>query len=132
MKRFKYYQPNKKDLNDNYGDCTIRALCKAFDIGWVEAFKLTIPYCIEYQVSNIFHPPIKIRREIMEKLGSSYTGISVKRGRKRPTVDSFTREHKTGTYILNVANHEVTVVDGIYYDTWDSGHCCVYGYFTKK
>lgn len=26
--RWKYYQPNKKDLKDEYGDCVIRALCK--------------------------------------------------------------------------------------------------------
>ena len=28
---YKYYQPNKKDLKDKYGDCTIRALSKALN-----------------------------------------------------------------------------------------------------
>jgi len=28
-KRWQYYQPNKKDLKDKYGDCVIRAFSKA-------------------------------------------------------------------------------------------------------
>lgn len=27
-RNYKYYQPNEKDLKDNYGDCVIRALTK--------------------------------------------------------------------------------------------------------
>ena len=128
---YKYYQPNKKDIRDAYGDCTVRAISKALDLTWVDAFKLMIPYCIEYQVTNIFDCPIKTRKEILSELGFEYTGVSNKRGTKRPTVSSFAKEHKTGTYIINVANHVVAVVDGIYYDTWDSGDCSVYGYFKK-
>ena len=36
MKRYKYYQPNKKDLKDQYGDCVIRALTKVMDKEWLE------------------------------------------------------------------------------------------------
>ena len=50
---YKYYQPNKKDIKDDYGDCTVRAISKALDLTWVDAFKIMIPYCIEYQVTNI-------------------------------------------------------------------------------
>ena len=132
MNNFKYYQPNDKDLKDNYGDCTIRALSKALDCTWLEAFDLTIPFCREYQCSNIFNLPSQTEREIMAKLGFEYTGISNKSGTKRPTVKSFALSHKTGTYILNVANHEVACVDGIYYDTWDCGSKSLYGYYTKK
>ena len=28
---YKYYQPNKKDIKDEYGDCVIRAFTKALD-----------------------------------------------------------------------------------------------------
>ena len=131
MNNFKYYQPNDKDLKDNYGDCTIRALSKALNCTWLEAFDLTIPFCREYQCSNIFDLPSQIEREIMAKLGFDYTGISNKSGTKRPTVKQFALSHKAGTYILNVANHEVACVDGIYYDTWDCGNNSLYGYYTK-
>ena len=130
-KRFKYYQPNKKDLKDKYGDCTIRALSKAFECTWLEAFDKMIPLCREYQVSNVFDAPSSIERKIIEPLGFKYHGISNKKGSKRPTVDEFAKEHKSGTFILNVANHEVACVDGYYYDTWDCGECCLYGYYEK-
>lgn len=131
-KRWVYYQPNKKDIKDKYGDCTIRALSKALGVTWLEAFDLTIPICREEQVTNVFNAPIDARKRTMDKLGFDYTGVSNKRGTTRPTVYTFAKDHPTGTYICNVANHEVAVVDGKYYDTWDSGNCSLYGYFTKR
>lgn len=131
-KYYKYYQPNKLDLKDEYGDCTIRALSKVLNITWLEAFDLTIPYCREYQTPNIFNVPTMIERDIMKKLGFDYYGVSNKKGTKRPTVKEFAKSHKQGRYILNVANHEVAVVDGIYYDTWDSGFKSLYGYYEYK
>ena len=128
---YKYYQPNRKDLKDKYGDCTIRALTKALGVTWLEAFDLIIPFCREYQCSNIFDIPNKLEAQIMSQLGFKYYGISNARGSKRPTVASFAKTHKSGTYILNVANHEVAVVDGIYYDTWDCGYKSLYGYYEK-
>lgn len=131
-KRYHYYQPNEKDLKDTYGDCTIRALTKALGVSWLEAYDKIVPYCREYQASNIFDTPIKVRAEIMDKLGFDYTGVSVRDGKKRPTVDSFARDHKTGVYILNVAGHVVAVAEGQYWDTWNSGCKSVYGYFTRR
>lgn len=131
-RRFQYYQPNKKDLKNQYGDCTIRALSKALGVTWLEAFDKMIPLCREYQVSNVFGAPSSIERQIVERLGFTYHGISNKRGSKRPTVDSFAKDHPEGTFILNVANHEVACVDGKYYDTWDSGYKSLYGYYEKN
>ena len=130
-KRFVYYQPNKLDLKDEYGDCTIRALSKALNCTWLEAFDKMIPICREYQTPNIFNVPSKKRAELLSSLGFTYTGVSTKKGTTRPTVDIFAKDHPNGTYIVNVANHEVAVVDGKYYDTWDSGWCKLYGYYEK-
>ena len=58
-------------------------------------------------------------------------GKANKKGSKRPTVDSFAKDHPNGSYILSVANHVVAVVDGKYYDTWDSGYKSLYGYYEK-
>ena len=131
-KRFVYYQPNEKDLRDKYGDCTIRALTKALDITWLEAFDLMIPFCRREQITNIFGGELALRKKVMAEIGFDYVGITNKKGSKRPTVDSFAKDHPTGTYICNVANHEVTIVDGKYYDTWDSGDCSMYGYFERR
>jgi hypothetical protein len=127
-RRYKYYQPNKKDLKDQYGDCVIRALTKVMDKQWMEVFDELIPYAREMQCmpnsKSAFKP-------YLEDNGFEYHGISNKKGSKRPTVDSFTRDHKEGIYFVNVANHVVAVVDGCYYDTWDSGEKSLYGYWVK-
>ena len=34
-RRYTYYQPNDKDLKDNYGDCAIRTICKAENLSWL-------------------------------------------------------------------------------------------------
>lgn len=132
MNRYVYYQPNEKDAKDEYGDCTIRALSKVLDISWIEAFDLTIPICREEQVPNIFFAPARIRNKMVESLGFKYYPISNKKGTKRPTIEEFAQDHPHGRYICNVANHEVAVVDGRYYDTWDSGCKSLYGYFERE
>ena len=42
------------------------------------------------------------------------------------------KDHPTGRYIVTVAHHVVAVVDGKYYDTWDSGEKSLYGYYEKR
>lgn len=128
---YKYYQPNKLDLKDKTGDCQVRAFSKALNLSWVEAFDLTIPICRELQTYTIFDSNHEKTVEAMKRLGFKYTGISVANGKKRPTVASFAREHKKGTYIVKVAHHVVSIVDGDYYDTWDSGDRSMYGYYEK-
>ena len=131
-KRYCYYQPNNKDLKDRYGDCQIRALSKVLGVSWLEAFDLTSPICREAQVSSLFNAPSGVERKLLEKLGFRYVGVSNRKGSKRPTVDSFAKDHPSGRYILNVANHEVACVDGRYYDTWDCGEKSLYGYYVLK
>lgn len=131
-KYFQYYQPNKKDLDDKAGDCQVRALSKALNLSWLEAFDLTIPICREMQTYTLFGTRnIDRVKSAMENLGFEYTGITNKRGTKRPTVKEFAQSHKKGTYILRVAHHIVALVDGIYYDTWDCGCMSMYGYYEK-
>lgn len=130
-KRFNYYQPNKMDLKDKVGDCQIRALSKALGLTWLETFDIIMPICREQQVMDIFSCDLEKTKEALGRLGFSYTGISNKRGTRRPTVDTFAKDHTNGTYIAVVAHHVVAVVDGNYYDTWDSGDRCLYGYYEK-
>lgn len=107
-------------------------MSKVFGLSWIETFDLTIPYCREYQTPNIFNVDLKTERDILDKLGLRTMGLVIKKGNKRPTVAGFATEHKKGAYILKVANHVVAVVDGIYYDTWDSGYKSLYGYYEKR
>lgn len=128
MNRYKYYQPNKKDVKDKFGDCVIRALTKALNKSWVEVFDELVPISREMQCPMECKPAYE---ECLKNNGFVYCGITNKKGTKRPTVRTFAEKHTQGIYYLNVANHCVTIVDGIYYDIWDSGNKCVYGYWEK-
>lgn len=37
------------------------------------------------------------------------------------TVSEFANNHPEGAYILALSGHVIAVIDGNYYDTWDSG-----------
>lgn len=128
-KYYKYYQPNKKDLKDNYGDCVIRALTKVLDKEWSDIFDELVPLARDMQCMPNSKP---CYQSYLESKGFTYQGISNKKGVKRPTVKSFTKEHPEGEYILRVAHHIVAVKDGQYHDTWDSGHKSLYGYWSKQ
>lgn len=128
-KYYVYYQPNKKDIKDEYGDCVIRAMTKVLDKDWLEVFDEIVPIAREKQA------PYNCRvcyEEYLAKKGFKYVGISNKKGSKRPTVKQFTKEHIQGRYVLRVAHHIVASVDGKYYDTWDSGDTAMYGYWVKE
>ena len=127
--RYRYYQPNEKDIKDKCGDCQIRAIAKTLNKTWLEVFDIITPICREQQTMDIFSCDLKKTKAAMAKLGFEYIGVSNKKGSKRPTVKSFARAHNEGRYIATVAHHVVAIVDGYYYDTWDSGACSLYGYY---
>ena len=131
-KRYCYFQPNSKDIKDQFGDCQIRALAKAMNCSWLEAFDRAISICREEWASLIFDVPVPVRKRMLDKLGFDYHTIPHKTGKKRPTVDSFAKDHPKGRYICADVHHEVAVVDGKNYDTWDCGEHSVYGYFQRR
>lgn len=127
-KQYKYYQPNKKDIKDKHNDCVIRAICKATGKEWLEVFDELIVCAREVQDM----PNSKSAYDAyFKEQGYKWTGFRAEKGKKRLTPKNFCKKYKEGTYILSLANHLVTAVDGIYYDTWDCGESCVYGYWSK-
>lgn len=127
--RWKYFQPNKKDLKDKYGDCVIRAIAKATEKEWLEVFDELIPYAREIQAI----PNSKtVYEKYLADIGFTWHGIKAVKGKKKPTPQTFYKDYPNGTYILRLAHHLVTVVDGYFYDKWDCGTHSVYGYWTKE
>ena len=47
------------------------------------------------------------------------------------TIRQFCREHPTGCYTIGTGSHAVTVIDGDWYDVWDSGDEFVEYYFMR-
>lgn len=128
MKNYVYYQPNPKGRRGekNRCDCVVRAIAKFLGIDWLDAYnQLCEAGRRTYDMPNS-RDSIKF---ICSEWGARYTAIKVEVGCRRPTVESFAQEHPKGRYLLSVANHEVCIEDGFYYDTWDCGHKCVYSYW---
>lgn len=122
----KGYQPNP--LKKSTGDCVIRSFAKATGKDWDTVYKELCHIGFELKVM----PNEKEAYEtFLKENGFTYKGVSNKKGSKRPTVQSFTKENKKGTFVLVVANHLVTAHDGHYYDTWDSGEKSMYGWWEK-
>ena len=82
-------------MKDNYGDCVIRALTKVTEKSWLEVFNELVPIARELQCMPNSKPCYK---KYLEENGFTYHGVSNKKGTKRPTVESFTKEHTHKAY----------------------------------
>lgn len=112
---FQKYNPNP--TKRNVGDCAIRAIAKALDISWEQAYaKLCANGYMMGDLPNANSTWGALLRQngfVRENLPTNCPDCY--------TVDEFARDHADGIYVLGTGDHVVTVVDGDYYDTWDSG-----------
>ena len=90
---FIYYNPNPSGRS--VGDCAIRAIAKALDIDWEDAYAKV--------VVNGFY-----REALPNTCPDCYT------------TEDFCRDNPVGTYVLGFGGHVATVVDGNLYDSWNS------------
>lgn len=108
---------NNNPESARVGDCTIRAIAKALGEGWEDTY-------IGVTVEGIrLHDMPSANRVWGAYL--RYKGFT-----RKPleaicpdcyTVADFAKAHPEGTYILALSGHVVCVIDGDWYDTWDSG-----------
>ena len=117
-RRWREFNPNPKSRN--IGDCTLRAYCAAFDIDWNKAFDIASK--ISKENSSMIQYMFK--KIMTEHFGCEedpdYNKKKVK-NKDRITVNTFAMTHPYGTYVLGVRQHAVTVKNGEYWDSWDSG-----------
>lgn len=116
--RWHKFNPNPEDRN--IGDCTLRSYCAAFDIDWNKAFDIA-SVVAKGEASMIQYVAQKVLTEYFNcTVDESYNKKSVKK-EDRMTVNQFAETHPYGTYILHTRSHQVTVKDGEYWDSYDSG-----------
>lgn len=113
--RWTYYNPNP--IAARTGDCTVRAISKLTGQTWEQTY---IDLCAfglmmcdlpaansvwgGYLRSKGFH-----RYLIPDTCPDCYT------------VNDFAEDHPNGDYLLALNGHVVAVMDGHYFDSWDSG-----------
>ena len=113
---FKYYNANPDDKI--VGDCVIRALSKLFESDWetilmsltVTALELhDLPSANAVWGKYLYDRGFR-KRILPDTCPACYT------------FRDFVRDNPKGKFVLATGTHVVTVIDGVYYDTWDSGY----------
>lgn len=121
-----YYNPNP--LGQSVGDCVVRALSKLLDAEW---FDIYVDLC--YQGALMANMPSSnaVWSAYLRKLGYSKHSMA----ETCPdcyTVQDFCEEYSEGTYLVAIGDHVVTVIDGDYYDAWDSGNEIPISYYCRR
>lgn len=113
-----YIHFNNNPLGKNVGDCAVRAVSKAFNTNWDDAYmELAIQGLCMGDLPN------------SDSVWGSYLFLN---GFQRYnlntecpdcyTVKDFCFEHPVGTFVLGTGSHAVCVINGNYYDSFDSGN----------
>ena len=127
MSDFVYYQPNEKDPDEVYNDCVVRALTKVLGLSWLSVFDILASIARDKQCPLNCAPCFET---LLYRRGFKYSDY--KEAKTKPlTVKDFAKTHKRGKYFLKLNNHCVAVVNGKYFDVWDSGMKRVYGVWYK-
>lgn len=122
-----YIEWNPNPTGRKVGDCSVRAISKALDKDWETAYALIVVKGFEMgdmPSSNITWGSVLrqygfVRRAVDNTCPDCYT------------VADFCADHPEGTYVLGLDRHVVTVVDGNWYDAWDSGAETVIYYWER-
>lgn len=98
------------------GDCSVRAVSKALDISWEDAYWLNCEMgfaLCDMPSSDAVWGAVLRQHGFYKKAIPCYSD-------KCMTVEDFCLDHPYGIYVLGFGGHVATVVDGNLYDSWNS------------
>lgn len=110
-------------------DCVLRAIATYFDISWEQAYLMVVAKGYEMKLfptnMNLVWESMLLDRGLTKYYIPNTCPMCV-------TVEKFANDHPHGSYILGTTTHAIAVINGSYYDTWDSGQEYPVYYFAKK
>ena len=122
---YKYFMNNP--CGARVGDCAVRAISKALNISWEEAYsKLAIN---GYRMCDMPSSNTVIASVLRQN--GFYRENLPDYGDRPYTVREFAERNPIGVYVLGTGNHVVCVRDGTYCDSWNSGDEPVIYFWTK-
>ena len=119
---------NSNPDRSSVGDCTIRAISKIMGDSWDDTY---IGLALQgYELKD------------MPSSNHVWGAYLKEHGFKRfaipntcpdcYTIKEFTQDYSDGEYLLATGNHVVAVINGNYFDTWDSGDEVPVFYWVKE
>lgn len=121
------YNPNPV-RTDPVGDCAIRALAKALDVSWEDAYaQLSASGFLMGDMPNsdtvlaaVLRKNGFVRGSVSENCPDCYT------------LADFAAENPEGVYVVKSDNHVSTIINGNLYDAWDSSSRTPLWFWAKK
>ena len=117
---FKEFNAHPKGIKTS--DCVVRAITTATDTDYLECRRE-----LNRKKRELGYSSYKDTKFLYDYL-KSYPRLIFKaiKGEPRVKGDDFKKLHPKGTYILKMAGHVTTCVDGVILDTWDCTYRSVY------
>ena len=114
MSHWKPFNPSP--TGRNVGDCSVRAVAKALNISWEDAYALLAKN--GFLMGDMPSSNSVIGSVLRQKGFTRY--VIENNCPDCYTVEEFASDHPIGTYVLGTGSHVVTIKDGYIYDSWDS------------
>ena len=112
-----YIPFNPNPLNKKTDDCVIRAISKVLDVPWERAYIMLAVKGLETydlpNANNVWGALLREHGFVREIIPNTCPDCY--------TVEDFCRDNPVGTYVLGTGTHAIAVIDGSYFDTWQSG-----------
>ena len=122
---WKKYNPNPR--RNRVGDCTVRAISKATGQDWETTY--TGLSAVGFNLCDM--PSANVVWGLYLKKKGFKRNLVDDNGKDLYTVNDFCKDNPEGVFILAIDGHVVCVVDGDYYDSWDSGEEIPVYYWTR-
>ena len=112
---WRFFNPNPQQKF--VGDCTIRAICAATSLNWYEVHR---QLCDLSRSMADMPSSDKVWWDLLKLYGFKRINL-LDQCPECYTVEDFAYDHSSGVYVLGPKEHAVAVIDGDWFDTWDSG-----------
>lgn len=119
---------NPNPVGRTVGDCSIRAIAKALNISWENAYAIIANAGFNMgdmpSSDSVWGAVLRqngfYRKSIPDMCPDCYTA------------EDFSKDHPKGTFVLGFGGHVATIVDGDLYDAWDSSNEIPQYFWYKK